>query len=365
MRISLDPSEAGFGALNSLLEGLEKTGKRKDWGFVGWPLLNISPRTSGTVVFEGKRSFSYKVDVSLLNENNKTLGKNVITLKTGNLRFAAGDTMVLAPDGDMGFIRFPNIKADDLTPTLTIVINSVNGIPSRTLNSTGYMKIDAGDLEWKEVFKAQMNPSVFTYEADDYENIIITNYTGTQKIVRIPQQINGRTVVGINEKAFAEKSLTSVTIPNTVTSIGMVAFFGNNLTNVSIPDTVITIGSGAFARNKLTNIVIPSSVASIETMAFAQNRITSVSIPNSVTSIRELAFASNQLTNVVIPSSVKTIGIRAFDENDNLNTVTIGANVNLEGVRSGAFSNNFDDFYISNGKRAGTYVYSNRRWSLR
>ncbi|MDR0708532.1 MAG: hypothetical protein LBF77_00525, partial [Spirochaetaceae bacterium] len=35
MRVSLTPSEAGFAALNALLEGLEKTGRRSVWGFAG------------------------------------------------------------------------------------------------------------------------------------------------------------------------------------------------------------------------------------------------------------------------------------------------------------------------------------------
>ncbi|WP_461255992.1 formylglycine-generating enzyme family protein [Treponema sp. R80B11-R83G3] len=146
MRIALKPSEAGFNALNALLEGLEKTGKRKDWGFSGWPFLDINPKTPGTVVFAGKKSFSYKVDVTLLNEENKILGKGSITLNTKDLNFTSGDGKVFSPSGDMGMIRFPNVKAADLTSTLTIVIVAVNGIPSQKLNASGYMRIDAGDL---------------------------------------------------------------------------------------------------------------------------------------------------------------------------------------------------------------------------
>jgi hypothetical protein len=151
MRIALDPSEAGFGALNALLEGLEKTSRRDTWGFSGWPLNDINPRTRGTVVFNGKRSFDFTVDISLLNESGKTIGRNSITLKTGNMSFSPGDTRISFPDGDMGMIRFSNVKVGELSPVLTIVINSVNRIPSRTLNSTGYMRIDTGDLERKMV----------------------------------------------------------------------------------------------------------------------------------------------------------------------------------------------------------------------
>jgi tetratricopeptide (TPR) repeat protein len=150
MRIALDPSEAGFGALNALLEGLEKTGRRGVWGFSGWPLIELSPRTAGTVVFNGRQSFSYKVDVALINENNKTLGNSNVTLTTETIGFSAGDKKVTPPFSVYNVVSFRNIKAEDLTPTLTIVIKAVNGISSRNLNASGYMRIETGDLEYRE-----------------------------------------------------------------------------------------------------------------------------------------------------------------------------------------------------------------------
>jgi len=151
MRIALDPSEAGFAALNALLEGLEKTGKRRDWGFAGWPFLDLAPKTQGTVVFEGKRSFSYKVNVTLLNEKDKVLGRNAITLNSSPIVFSAGDKKVLPPNGVFETLLFPNVKAEDLTHTMTIIIESVNGIPSRDLSTSGYIKIDTADLEKREL----------------------------------------------------------------------------------------------------------------------------------------------------------------------------------------------------------------------
>jgi hypothetical protein len=150
MRIALDPSKAGFDALNALLEGLEKTGRRSIWGFSGWPLMNITPRTAGTVVFGGRRSFSYKVDVALINENNKTISNGSITLTTEAIRFSAGDILIMPPSSVIDVVSFPNVKEEDLTPTLTIVIVAVNGISSRALNASGYMKIETGDLEPRE-----------------------------------------------------------------------------------------------------------------------------------------------------------------------------------------------------------------------
>ncbi|MDR2731376.1 MAG: hypothetical protein LBB81_10840 [Treponema sp.] len=150
MMVALDPSEAGFTSLNTLLEGLEKTGRRGDWGFSGWPLLDINPRTAGTTVFGGGSSFKYRIDAVLLNENGKNLGGGSVTLTAEAVKFSAGDKRVYAPAGAIGTVQFPNVRAEDLTPALTIVITSVNGIPAGDLIASGYMKIDPGDLERKE-----------------------------------------------------------------------------------------------------------------------------------------------------------------------------------------------------------------------
>ena len=149
MKITLYPSEAGFGALNALLEGLEKTGRRGVWGFSGWPLMDTTPRTAGTVVFGGRRTLSYKVDVALINEKNKTLGNSSVTLTTKRIRFSAGDTRITPPNSVEGVVNFRNIKEEDLTETLTIVIVAVNGISSQNINASGYMKIETGNLERK------------------------------------------------------------------------------------------------------------------------------------------------------------------------------------------------------------------------
>ena len=151
MKVALDPSAAGFKALNTLVEGLEKTGRRSAWGFSAWPLADISPKTAGTVLFNGARSFTCKVDVSLLDENNKTLGRGSVTLTAGSIQLDPSGKTVTVPQPVTGIVNFPAIKAADLTPSLIIVITAVNGIPARSLNASGYMKIASGDVA-AEVF---------------------------------------------------------------------------------------------------------------------------------------------------------------------------------------------------------------------
>ena len=75
---------------------------------------------------------------------------------------------------------------------------------------------------------------------------------GTSGALVIPELVTDGSywykITAIADGTFANKTLTSVTIPSGVTSIGASAFQGNaNLNMVIIPDTVTTMGSSAFA----------------------------------------------------------------------------------------------------------------------
>ena len=267
------------------------------------------------------------------------------------------------------------------------------GCPEDIVRSGTY-----GDLEYE--YRAEKD--AITNEYKD-ENITITGYTGTGGDVEIPAKIDGKPVTAIGRFAFQNKTLTGVTIPDSVTSIGQEAFFSNKLTAVTIPGSVNTIGDSAFALNQLTGVTIGGGVTTIENGAFYGNKLTGVTIPDSVTRIgnasasglanitggafakNELtsvtigsgvatigayAFALNQLTGVTIPNSVTYIGEEAFYENQ-LTSVTIGADVQLKsfttsgGITYTAFPGNFVSTYNNGGKRAGTYTRTNAsaNWS--
>ena len=187
--------------------------------------------------------------------------------------------------------------------------------------------------------------------------------------VEIPMSVkiddNTYKCTSIDNEAFYDcKSLTSVTIPNSVTIIGHMAFQDcTGLTSITIPNSVTSIGWGAISNcSSLTSLNIPNYVTSIMDYAFygcsgltsvtignsvksivhsafnGCKSLTSITIPNSVTNIGEYAFQDCiGLISITIPNSVTSIGEWAFLRCYYLNSITIGKSVTT--IKRGAFDN--------------------------
>ena len=152
----------------------------------------------------------------------------------------------------------------------------------------------------------------------------------------------GNSVTSIGENAFHNcRSLTSVTIGNNVTSIKAYVFRNcSSLTSVTIPNSVTSIEGYTFEScSSLTSVTIGNSVTSIGDNAFENcSSLTSVTIPNSVTIIKGYVFRNcSSLTSVTIGNSVTSIGGNAFGNCFNLTSVTIGNSVTSIG--SSTFQN--------------------------
>lgn len=139
----------------------------------------------------------------------------------------------------------------------------------------------------------QVNPaSDFAYTADGGE-VTITDYIGTSEHVLIPDAIDGLPVTALGHRAFYEKTVTTVVVPDSVTEIGEACFSGDNyLVSLTLPDGLAelppialescyslmdfelpkglkTIGAGALqAIFYLTHLTIPAGVTDIEQMNF-------------------------------------------------------------------------------------------------
>lgn len=174
---------------------------------------------------------------------------------------------------------------------------------------------------------ATVDDLTFTLNGDSTEySVSDCNQNASDSLV-IPNTYNGLPVTSIGSSAFAAcRSITSVTIPDSVTSIGNSAFEDcNDLTYVTIPDSVTSIGFKAFrACTSLISMTIPDSVTSIGDRAFrACTSLTSVTIGDGVTSIEDFTFANcSSLASVTIPDSVNSIAFNVFDNCTSLNSLS-------------------------------------------
>jgi hypothetical protein len=106
----------------------------------------------------------------------------------------------------------------------------------------------------------------FTYHIEKDE-IIIDGYTGSQKEVIIPSEIDGIPVRIIGERAFYGMSISSVKIPDGVRELSWFAFYNCfDLHDIYIPASVNSIGYAAFdgcPRKELTLHCTESSYAKL------------------------------------------------------------------------------------------------------
>ena len=144
--------------------------------------------------------------------------------------------------------------------------------------------------------------------------------------VTIPSSVDGYTVTAISELAFLNhKSMTSVSIPNTVKSIGYAAF--KNCTKVEsfvIPNSVTeTDGSVFEGCSLLKTVTLSNSLTTLSYSLFEDDtELTSVEIPSSITEIYSSAFRNTGLREITIPSSVTYIGWSVFKDCMHLEKVT-------------------------------------------
>lgn len=160
---------------------------------------------------------------------------------------------------------------------------------------------------------------------------VASNGTSTGNII-IPEYItdgkNTYTVTAIGNYAFANTSITSISLPSTITSIGNGAFSPcTKLNNINIPENVTTIGSCAFSGcTSLTTITIPAKVTSVGDHAFKDcTNLASVTIGATVSSLGDYVFETcTSLTSITCNGAAASLGTDAFF---NVNTSNITVNV--------------------------------------
>jgi len=211
-----------------------------------------------------------------------------------------------------------------------------------------------------------------------YQYICIINYTGNDKNVEIPSEIDGLPVKAVGSMAFIDnQNITSVTVPASVATVDSNAFEGcTNLSEINLPSTLTFIGwdilldtayaaenyedgvlyagqylissdsstigesvtvkegttliaTGAFFNSTVKSLTLPDSLKIINSNAFSTCcSLTSVTIPEGVENIEYGAFYScSSLKEVSLPSTLKTIGSNCFADCTSLTSLDVPESV--------------------------------------
>ena len=183
----------------------------------------------------------------------------------------------------------------------------------------------------------------YKYEICADGTIQIEEYTGTQSVLDVPEQIDGKDVKRIGLYAFSNnKNLTKVRLPETVQFVNQFAFYGcTNLVSIEIPGSLQLIDSSAFSQCKSLIVVdLAPSLQFIEKSTFSGCcSLQSFRVPYCVSRIGVGAFNDcSELTCVEIPVRVSNIEKNAFSKCTKLNDIYYAGSqeewMQIEGIKN-------------------------------
>ena len=261
--------------------------------------------------------------------------------------------------------------------TMVLIGVTDTGIQVYDCNSNNDNKVHTKSITWDRLATRYGSSATYAngisiYEADNYSEIYgdgdsvffddtanftineegcITKYTGSQRIVIIPDTINDITVTGIGENVFKNNArMITVSIPDTVTYIGSSAFEGcTNLVGVTIPDGVANVNSNTFYKcSNLKDVSFGENVTIIGNSAFSNcGSLESIEIPDSVTEIGIWAFGNcSELVEVKLSKHLKKMEYCAFGNCNKLTEVEIPKSLE-ECTDDDLFNDRGRDCYLS------------------
>lgn len=193
----------------------------------------------------------------------------------------------------------------------------------------------------------------FSYVEREDGTLEVTNYTGNDTVIAIPDQINGKKVVSLGASFSKCRPLRAVALGANISSISPVPFSDSiSLTYIAVDsrNPYFTSKDGILYNKGMTelifcpmgregNVEIPEGVTSIGKGAFLGcHLVTGVTLPEGLASIGESAFGNCiSLPELTVPASVAELGNAVFSGCSSLKEVKL-ASGKLTGIASSAFS---------------------------
>ena len=222
---------------------------------------------------------------------------------------------------------------DKVTEDVTLYAKWISNATGATVTPAPEEPEDEGPIsDSSRLLTAAESMPYLKYEITG-DGVEITGYNGRPIALTIPDEIEGKKVVSIKERAFKGcKTLKQIVLPDGITTMGECAFQGTYLTSVRTPASWTKVVSSApvvgdvalmspFAGcTTLKSVAVPQGVTMVPDYAFngsAEDEcptasITSVSLPDTLTEIGVYAFGETGISSIVLPDSITAMGSFAF-----------------------------------------------------
>jgi len=277
--INLSANVSWFNAMNrslkaadAVLEGLNTTKRKNDWGLSNWPWNGVSK----TNPFASPKRYDFTVVFELVNEQGQAIGSQTVRLSPsfGIIRNNNNQFAIQFTENSASTVNFNGVKADNISDKLTVRVASVNGEPPQ--NAQFAISAFSSKERQQSTFLRIENGVVLGFDGS-----LSSEQRAQHRKLVIPKEAWGKPVTAIGDRAFANEQLTGVTIPNSITSIGKEAFANNQIAGMlTIPNSVTSIGNQAFANNQIASITIPNKITSIGSVFFG-NELGLIHLNNS------------------------------------------------------------------------------------
>lgn len=218
-------------------------------------------------------------------------------------------------------------KFSAISMAIVLMISVLAGCNSENNNSSS----NSGRPGFPDYIKTD---TANNFKYDLYKTYaVITEYTGKDKDITIPDEIENVAVTKIDERAFSNDNnkdiIHSVYIPATVTDIDTVAFYNSQYLeeikissenkNFSVKDGVLYTADkksiAAYPENKKDEeFTVPEGITTLNNSQFAFcNNLKKINLPSTLKIVGDYAFLSaNQIKEITIPEGVEKVGYCAF-----------------------------------------------------
>ena len=170
-------------------------------------------------------------------------------------------TMVVSSAG-CGSSSSDNAGKTDQTKQTANVQDSQKDTSSSDKNDTSYKTAD--EITMDDLMSHDETPAEDFEFNDNSDEIVIEKYVGKDPIVVIPDEIDGKKVVGFNKTFSHDKNIIAVRIGNNITEIDRDAF-GNsvNLKYLVLGKSVKSIDGGNFSGTSLKELILNDGLEKI------------------------------------------------------------------------------------------------------